>query len=270
MAFSDDDKKEVLGIINEALGLEEGKKLSEVLSESMDAKLNSYDKRTRKEREQTSATLSQIQETLKGISAKRDDEESNQSSSDDPDLSKLPDAVKQQLEAMKAANEKLAKQFEASEKARKEQEEQAKIAAAKQADRDLRDAIRAAGISKEVGLDPEAIDFVVAHLHGDRVARGESSLVRINESGRYEMAFGEDRVTNEPIWKPLPEAMKGWAQTTIGKRFLPAVPGGGVAPPNGARPNGGARKTIQDFTAEDFAGKSAEEVIAMTKDVSFE
>lgn len=266
--LSEEDKTEVRGILTDALGLKEGQKLEDVVKETSQSLLNAYDKNNRKDRDETKQSLSTIQEALAKLS--KPPEADPTKPDDDPDLSKLPPAVQKQLQDMQAANKKLADQFEASEKARKEQEQKAEESARRQADRDLRDAIRSTGTAEAIGLDPSGMDFVIAHLHGDRISRGEQSRVRLTESGRYEMQIGEDKITNEPVWKPLENGLREWSQTDIGKRFMPAVKGKGVATPTGQKPgSGGNAQTIDDLDPAAFEGKSAEQVLEMTKDVQF-
>jgi hypothetical protein len=51
MPLSDDDKKEVAGIVTSTLGLAEGQTFDKLITNKTNDTLNAYDKRTKKDRE---------------------------------------------------------------------------------------------------------------------------------------------------------------------------------------------------------------------------
>lgn len=270
MALSDEDKKE----IRELVGLKDGQTIGDAIGDPIQQALNGYDKSQRKSREAQATALEGIQETLKELkeakpapgSGEGEGAGEGDGAGGTGGSGEITGAAKEAIERLEAANKKLAADFKRSEDARAQQAAEAEAAAKREADRNLREAIKTTATSTEIGMDPALIDMVVGHLHGDPLSRGQESRIRARESGSgYEMQFGEDKITNEPLWVPLAEGLKSWAGTDIGKRFMPAVPGGGSPRPGGAEqpaPGSGAAQ-IASWDDSTFAGKSPAEILAI-------
>jgi len=103
MALSDDDKKEVEGLITGALGLEDGQSLSDAIKAAASAQVNGLDKRLAKE------LPANVQKALgieleegqtfgdylkKALGDPDSDPDKDPADSKDPDLSKLPPEIR--------------------------------------------------------------------------------------------------------------------------------------------------------------------------------
>jgi hypothetical protein len=99
------------------------------------------------------------------------------------------------------------------------------------------DAVRTKALTKEVGVDPEKLPFLLDHLD-------HRGAVRLNEGKTgYEIVIGKDKA-GEEIWETLDEGLPKFVKTGPGSFFLPAVkgsgggPGGGGGKPGGGSPGG--------------------------------
>jgi len=225
MPFTDEEKKE----FNEHLGIAEGKTLAETISELIDGTLNGYDKRTKKELDAKLEALALPEGLADKITAALEKLEEGGGGDDDDDkdvdLSKLPAGVRAVIENLTKANKTLESKFEASETARAEANKKVKEEGLAAAVRAMDDAIVAAATAKDFGgLDASKMRLLLPFIKNE-------GLVRVKEGsdGVYEMNTGEtDRISGDPIYKLLPEAMKVFAGTETGKTFRAARPGPGT------------------------------------------
>lgn len=268
MALTEEDKKEVSGLINagiaSTLGLEGEKKFSDLLGEQINGTINGYDARSKKEREALTKQINGIAETLAKLQEARNEPPPNPDPNQPPQPGALPKEAADRLAAMEKTLKEAEKRAQAAEAARQEQEKLAAEQAKKQADRELREEVRRVFGSKEIGVEVDRLDTLVAVVHGDPLSRGEDSRIRKGERG-YEMLVGRNKYTQEPEWKPLEEAGKEFVKTPTGKWFLPPVPGNGVQP--GPQGGNGNRIALENLDAAQFVGKNSAEILAATKDL---
>lgn len=252
MPLAEEDKKEVVGLISETLGLKEGEKLTDVLGKlTKDAAndvVNAYDKRKTKEggklNELVEGLTKEI-ETLK--TSKNDDDDEDTIVNGQPNLEKLPKGVqaylKQQAKELEAIKAKSAKAEEetAKEKAAREKVE------AERADQELVKALEGA-VDGEV--DPTLKPALVALLHRER------KIVRaVDGGGGYEIHLGE-KLAGEPVYEELKGGIGKYLKTDEGKRFRPATPGGNPPTPP-KTPGGGANKIA---TLEEMSQMTPEQI----------
>lgn len=248
MALNDDDKKTVLGLVTEALGLPEGKKLSDILGEQINGTVNAYDKRAKKEAEKLTEALKAITEKIAAL------EEGKGSDGDDGDPGgKAGSGGNAELEKLKADFEKSMKglqaKLEASEKAREQEKQERERAEGEAADRVRVDTVRQA-LGKAGITDPDMIELALDHIE-------HRSLVKLTDDRKgYVFQTGVDQATNDPTFGPLEAALKDWTQKGLGKRFIPAVPGSGGGANNQGRPDGGGGT----LTTEQVARMSSAEI----------
>lgn len=235
--FNDGDKAEILGLLTGAFGVPEGKTLADFLAESTDTRinaiLNGYDKRQTKNRETLEGKLAEITEALTKLGEGRGDGgDGGDGSGDDGDGlddTKLPKAVREALAAMKKQNEALAKQLDAEKKAREKEREDRQRIEAEQAEGRMFDAFRSTALSKEIGVDPDSLDFLVAFVK-------QNGLLKKNEAGEgYVFKHGKDAITGEPTWLDVAEGLTKFVSNGPGARFKAPVPGngGGSVPRDG-------------------------------------
>jgi chemotaxis protein histidine kinase CheA len=251
MALDDKDREEIKGIVGELFGVEKGKSVLEALGsaneEQINAILNKYDKRKAKDGEKLSETLKTITETLDGLKRKPEDDD-DADPDDKPGDKEKPSkkgAESPEVKALRQEQRKLTERLEAAEKVNKEEKAAREALEAKQAARAQTDAVRAAAIAKEVGVDPEKIDLLLDHI-------AHRNLVKLNEAGTgYEIQIGVDK-SGEPIVESLSDGLAKFVKTNTGKFFLPAVPGagGGGGGGGGSKPGAGGAAPI---TAEQLA-----------------
>jgi len=251
MALEDKDREEIKGIVAELFGVEKGKSVLEALGTAtetqINAILNKYDKRQGKDREGLTATLKTITETLEALKKPKsdDDEEADPGDKSGGEKPSKKGGESTEVKALRQEQRKLTERLEASEKANKEEQAKREALEAKQAKRALTDAVRGAAIAKEVGVDPEKVDFLLDHLD-------HRQLVKANDAGTgYEIQIGLDK-QGEPIWEPLGDGLAKFVKSGPGKFFMPAVPGagGGGGGGGGKTTPGGGSTTL---TAEQLA-----------------
>lgn len=238
MPLGEDDLKTIDERIQEnltkAFGAPEGKTLAEHLEEQGAERtnqiLNAYDKRTSKSRSALEQQLKEIQETLGALKeGGGQGGEGGEEGGEGGDLSKLPEPVRKQIEALTRKSADLEKKLEDERKARETEAEERKKIEEQSAARAMRDETQRIALSKEIGVDPERVEVMLDHLTG-------REMIRAREGGGYEFLKGKDKYTQEPLWVPLDEGLKEFVKGS-GKMFLPAVPGtGGGDKPPGAPP----------------------------------
>lgn len=239
--LSDDDKKEVQGLVTSALGLKEGQTLADVIGEHVNGTVNAYDKRRKKEEGQLSETLKQLSEKVESLAAGGGDGDGGDGDGDAGKGGKLSPEVQKQLDAIEKRAKQLEKDLEAERQARAAEVAERKKIEQQQAATAQREAARKSAIA--AGADPEAVEEFLDIIE-------HRQLLRQREDGKgYELQHGTDRYTQDPTWHPLDDGMKQYLQGP-GKRFLPAVQGDGGSPPGG-RPRQGAGGAVE-VSAEDL------------------
>jgi len=256
MALDDNDRKEIEGLLAKALGVPEGKSITEhqgeVVAGAVNEILNKYDKGQRKEKDALKTQLEEIAGSLKELGTKKGDDDLP---ADPADTSKLPQSVREAIAKIEKQNLALTKELEVEKKAREEERAQREKIEAENERQKMVDTARSTLISKEIGIDPEAVDFALDHLE-------HRGLLRKSEDGKgYEMQHGTSRMTGDPEWHPLTKGLQEWAKGP-GQRFLPAQRGG--SPPAPPRGGGGARPagalSLED--AQNLSSADLEKAIA--------
>ncbi|MHC4505818.1 MAG: hypothetical protein ACYTFI_21150 [Planctomycetota bacterium] len=259
MALSDEDKKEVEGLITHAFDVPEGKTLTEHLAaqaaEQANAVVNGWDKRTSKERSGLADQVKQIGEAIEGL--KKGAGDGGEGGGGDPptggDGDQLPPEMKKQFDALTKKSQDLEKRLEDERKAREESEAERKKVEDEAAAARQRDEVQRVALSKEIGVDPERVGFLLDHLKGHELVRA-----RDGASG-YELQTGTDKYSGDPVWKPLDDGLKEFVKGP-GKMFLPAVPGaggGGEVPAGGGGGSGGGAR---ELSADDLSNMSSDDI----------
>lgn len=249
MGLSDDDKKEVLGIVTGALGVPEGKTLADVIGEQVNTTVNAYDKRKSKETSALADAVKGITEKLTALESKgEDDDDADDGDAGGKKKGALPPEVAEQLKAFEKRTKVLEQQLDAEKKARETEKAEREKVEKQNADRARIDTVRQA-LAKAGITDPESIDFALDHLE-------HRGLVSMTEDGKaYQFKTGTD-AANEPTFAPLEAGLKEWVTKGAGKRFIPAVPGNGNPVPGGGRP----APTGGELTVEQAASMSSTDI----------
>lgn len=243
MPLDENDWKE----LRAGLGITEGQKLSDVIAEQVkdgaNAIVNAYDKRTKKDRDETTEALRGITEKLETLGQEPPKDPANPGDPPPPPDPPAPGAlspeVQKQIDGLIAANQELSTKVENSEKIAVAEREAREKAEAEREQQSLEDLIKTTAVTKEGGgFDPVMSPVLVKHL----ITEG---LVRKAESGNgYEMKLSAPhKVTGEEQWAPIAQGLQDYSNTDLGKRFRPAVPGDSPAPsPDGTprQPSDGA------------------------------
>jgi len=226
--LDDKDRQEIDALIAKSFGVPEGKTVAQFFGEETESRintvLNKYDKRQAKDREELKKTLADLAASMQDRD--RDD--------DDPPLDdkKKPPADSPEVKKLQTEMRDLAKKLESAQKEREtERAEREKLEQAT-THRALIDAVRTRALSKEVGVDPDKLSFLLDHLDHNR-------SVRLNEGKTgYEIALGKDK-SGEAIWDNLDDGLAKFVKTGSGSFFLPAVKGTSGAGSGGGKPGSG-------------------------------
>jgi hypothetical protein len=250
---------EQLKEITDGLGIPEGGTLVKTITDIFNTNLNSYDKRKTGELEKLLEGVKLPEGFAEQFAAAVEKMEKDPEADPDDkkqDVSKLPEWARTMFEGLEKANKTLQTQFADEKTAREardvELEEEKKTAA----QRAMYDAAVAAATSKDGGgLDPARMGLLLPYLK-------DQDLIREVEGkpGTYQMNTGElDPIHNDPVYKPLNEAMQKFAATDTGKTFRPVVRAPGTPGPGGDEPivKQGDLRTVASFGGDMAALREA-------------
>lgn len=216
----DDDRNEFATELNKLLGIEEGKKLADVIAEAIQPGLNAVDKRGKEAIATAIAALPKPpeggipSEMLEGLTKLLNPEPGDPAAED---LSKLPQWAQTMIGKQNEAMATLTTQVESEKTAREAADQLRQEGENDGMRRYMANATQEAATT--AGLDSTKMKFFMPYAAQEQLVRGIDG-----KDGHFEMKSGVDPM-GDPVYKPLEAGMVDFAKSEEGKNFRPVRAG---------------------------------------------